>query len=549
MTENLSSLSDDRIAYLEGLVRQGRTAAAVFTQFTQQDVDRIVKAMVLAGLEQAQYLARLAIEETRLGLLEDKVIKNMVATEFVYDYVRDKPSVGAIREFPERGLVEVAEPIGLIFSVTPITNPTSTVLFKCIMAIKTRNAVVFAPHPKAWRCCQEAIRIMYETAVKHGAPEGVFTCVESPTIPDNVYLMHHKDVRLIDATGGPGAVKAAYSSGKPALGVGPGNTPVYLEKTAQLDMAVVDIITSKTFDNGTICASEQTVVIDDEIYDLVLQKFADLGAHICDEKETDLLGRMVIDPETGVHAAHGGRPEGHRYRPRVRSAGEAGHEVVDRADSRGRPGAIRYRSRNCFPCSRYIAQNPSTEALRVCVDVNHAGGRGHTAVIFSRNDEIIRKFSEVMDAGRIIVNSPGSIGALGGVYNDMVPTFSFGCGTGGGNSTTDNVNLYHYLNIKRVARRTQAHMWFRVPNQIYFNLNAVENLSHFPSRSTVIVTNPQLEQMGHVDIVRRSIPRANSRPGPGHSRRRAGGEGGPAGSGGAQSPPGRPDYRAGRRDR
>src|ERR1039457_732556 len=178
MTQNLASLSDGRIAYLEGLVRQGRTAAAVFTQSTQQDVDRIVKAIVLAGLDQAQYLARLAIEETRLGLLEDKVIKNMVATEFVYDYVRDKPSVGVIREFPERGMVEVAEPIGLIFSVTPITNPTSTVLFKCIMAIKTRNTVVFAPHPKAWTCCREAIRIMYEAAVKHGAPEGVFTCLE-----------------------------------------------------------------------------------------------------------------------------------------------------------------------------------------------------------------------------------------------------------------------------------------------------------------------------------------------------------------------------------
>src|SRR5207253_867862 len=180
-----------------------------------------------------------------------------------------------------------------------ITNPTATVLFKCIMAIKTRNAVIFAPHPKAWRCCQEAIRIMYETAVKHGAPEGVFTCVESPTIPDNVYLMHHEDVRLIDATGGPGAVKAAYNSGKPALGVGPGNTPVYLEKTAQLDMAVVDIITSKTFDNGTIFASEQTVVMDDEIYDLALKKFAELGAHICNEKETKVLERTVIDPETG----------------------------------------------------------------------------------------------------------------------------------------------------------------------------------------------------------------------------------------------------------
>ena len=299
MTENVASLTEARIAYLEGLVSQARAAAAVFTQYTQEDVDRIVKPMVSAGMEQAQHLARLAFEETKLGVLEDKAIKNMVAAEFVYNYVKDKRTVGVIREFPERGIVEVAEPIGVIFSLTPITNPTATVLFKCIMAIKTRNAVVFSPHPKAWRCCHEAMQIMYEAAVKHGAPEGVFTCIESPTLADIAYLMQHKDVSLIDATGGRSVVKAAYSSGKPALGVGPGNTPVYLEKTADLDMAVVDIITSKTFDNGTICASEQTVVIDDEIYDRVLKKFAELGAHICNEQETALLGRTVIDPETG----------------------------------------------------------------------------------------------------------------------------------------------------------------------------------------------------------------------------------------------------------
>ncbi|MGD0215169.1 MAG: aldehyde dehydrogenase family protein, partial [Terriglobales bacterium] len=290
------SLSAERIATLEGLVRRARTAAAVFTQFTQEDVDRIVKAMVLAGLEHAQSLARLAVEETKLGVMEDKVLKNMVATEFVYDYIKDKRTAGVIREFPEQNLVEIAEPIGVIFSITPIMKTTSTVLFKCIMAIKTRNAVIFSPHPNAWRCCSEAVRIMYEAALKHGAPEGVFSCLESHTLQDNAYLMRHKDVALIDATGGPGAVKAAYSSGKPALGVGPGNTPVYLEKTADLSTAVVDIILSKTFDNGTICASEQTVVIDDEVYDLVLKKFAELGSHICNEKETELLARTVIDP-------------------------------------------------------------------------------------------------------------------------------------------------------------------------------------------------------------------------------------------------------------
>ena len=500
-----SGLGAERIAYLDNLVSQARTAAAVFSQFTQADVDRIVRPMVLAGLEQAQYLARLAVEETKLGVMEDKVIKNMVATEFAYNYVKDKCTVGVVREFPDRNLVEMAEPIGVIFSLTPITNPTSTVLFKCIMAIKTRNAVIFSSHPKAWRCCSEAVRIMYETALKHGAPAGVFTCLDAHTLEDNAYLMRHKDVGLIDVTGGPGAVKAAYSSGKPALGVGPGNTPVYLEKTADLNTAVVDIIVSKTFDNGTICASEQTVVIDNEIYDVVLKKFADLNAHICTEPETQLLERTLIDPRTGFAQP---MAVGQRASDIARFIG-----LSVKPDTKlliapilGVGRAHPLSVEKLFPVLSVYRAKSVDEALKVCIDVNHAGGLGHTAVIFSRNDEVIRRFGEVINAGRIIVNSPGSIGALGGVYNDLVPTFSFGCGTGGGNSTTDNINIFHYLNIKRLARRTQAHMWFRVPNQIYFNLNAVENVRHFPSRSTLLVTNPALEQIGHVDIVRRSIP-------------------------------------------
>ena len=498
-------LSEERIAHLEGLVSQARTAAVVLTQFTQEDVDRIVKSMVLAGLGQSQHLARLAVEETKLGVMEDKVIKNMVATEFVYNYIKDKRTVGIIREFPERNLVEMAEPIGVIFAITPITNPTSTVLFKCIMAIKTRNALIFSPHPGAWRCSSEAVKIMYEAALKHGAPEGVFSCLDSHTLQDNAYLMRHKDVGLIDATGGPGAVKAAYSSGKPALGVGPGNTPVYLEKTADLNTAVVDIIVSKTFDNGTICASEQTVVIDDEIYDLVLEKFAELGAHICNEQETELLAGTVIDPLTarmqptavGQKATDIARLVGLSVKPNTKL-------LIAQVYGVGREYPLSVEK--LFPVLSVYRAKSIDEALRVCVDVNHAGGLGHTAVVFSRNDEVIRKFSEIMNAGRIIVNSPGSVGAVGGVYNDLVPTFSFGCGTGGGNSTTDNVNIYHYLNIKRVARRTQAHMWFRVPNQIYFNMNAVENVRQFPSYSTIIVTNPALEHLGYVDLVRRYIP-------------------------------------------
>lgn len=326
------NLGEERIAYLGGLVRQAKAAAALFTQYSQEDVDRIVKPMVLAGQAHAQSLAQLAIQETRLGVLEDKYIKNMVATEFVYNYVKDKRSVGAIREFPERGLVEMAEPIGVIFSLIPITNPTSTVLFKCIMAIKTRNAVVFSPHPYAARCSREAVRIMYEAAVKYGAPEGVFTCLESHNLQDNAYLMHHKDVGLIDATGGPSVVKAAHSSGKPALGVGPGNTPVYLEKSADLNMAVVDIITSKTFDNGTICASEQTVVIDDEIYDAVLKKFSELGVHICNEEETQDSWQYADRCQHRLHAADGRRAEGNRHRAYPRHYGQGEYQAAGCAD-------------------------------------------------------------------------------------------------------------------------------------------------------------------------------------------------------------------------
>ncbi len=498
------ALTEERIAYLEGLVTSAHNAAIAFHSLTQADVDRIVERMAVAGMEQAQYLGRIACEETRVGVPEDKAIKNMVATEFVYNYIRDKRTVGVIREFPESGMIELAEPIGVVLSLVPITNPTATVLFKCIMAVKTRNAFIFCPHPRAAKCSRAAVDLMYETAVKYGAPEGIFSCLDAPTIEDNHWLMRHKDVGLIDATGGRNMVKAAYSSGKPALGVGPGNTPVYLDRTAHLEMAVVDILTSKTFDNGTICASEQTVVIDDEIWDKTLAKFEEMGAHVCSAQEGQMLERVVIDPATGMarpmavgqKAADIARYSGLSVKPATKLL------IVPIAGV-GREYPLS--SEKLFPVLAVYRAKSTDEALEVCVKVNQYGGLGHTAVIFSNRDEIITRFGELMNAGRIIVNSPGSIGAIGGVYNDMVPTFSFGCGTGGGNSTTDNLNVYHYLNIKRMARRTQTHMWFRVPNQIYFNRNAVENLRQFPSSSTIIISNAFLERAGSVDVVRKYL--------------------------------------------
>ncbi len=505
MCADRAELSEERTSHLDSLVQRARVAAAVFTQYTQEDVDRIVKPMVIAGLENAQRLARLAVEETGLGLLEDKAIKNMVATEFVYNYVKDKRTVGVIREFPEKNLAEIAEPIGVILSLLPITNPTSTALFKCIMAVKTRNCMIFSAHPRAAGCSYEAARVMAETAVRHGAPEGFITWIENPTLADTHYLMRHPAVRMIDATGGPAMVKAAYSSGKPALGVGAGNTPVYIESSADVEMAVVDIITSKTFDNGTICASEQTVVIDHEIYDVVLERFRALGCHICSEGEVELLSRTVIDPATGMMHP---RAVGQRATDIARVVGmpvESGTKLLI-APIRGVGRDYPLSAEKLFPVLSVIPARSTQAALKLCIDVIENGGTGHTAVVFSDDDDVIRTFGETINAGRIIVNSPGSVGALGGVYNDMVPTFSFGCGTGGGNSTIDNVNVYHYLNIKRMARRTQAHMWFRVPNQIYFNKNAVENLREFPSNATVIVSNPSLEKLGMVDTVRRHLP-------------------------------------------
>lgn len=504
MSNSSDTISDDRKAYLDEMVRKSKIAAAVFTQYSQADVDNIVKPMVIDGLNNAQYLAGLAISETRLGVLEDKTVKNMVATEFVYDYVKDKKTVGIIREYPENNVSEVAEPIGVIASLLPITNPTSTALFKCIMAVKTRNCMIFCAHPRAAKCSYEAAGIMAESAVKHGAPEGFISWVENPTLADSHYLMQHSDVRLVDATGGPSVVKAAYSSGKPALGVGAGNTPVYLEKTADIDMAVVDIITSKTFDNGTICASEQTVVIDDAIYDQVLEKFSELGAHVCNKKQTALLSKSVIDPKTKMMNPMAVGQKASTI------AEVIGLKVPDDtkmliAPIEGVGKDYPLSGEKLFPVLSVIRVHSSRQAIKLCMDVSHNGGLGHTAMIFSNNDDIIQKFGELINAGRLIVNSPGSIGALGGVYNDMVPTFSFGCGTGGGNSTIGNVNVYHYLNIKRMARRTQAHMWFKVPNQIFFNRNAVENLRAFPSRATVIVTNAALEHLGYVDILRNNM--------------------------------------------
>jgi acetaldehyde dehydrogenase/alcohol dehydrogenase len=498
-------LTPERQAYLDGLVERSLIAAAAFYQLTQERVDQIVRAMVIKGLESAQELALLAVTETKIGVLEDKAIKNMVATEFVYHAIKDERTVGVIAEYPERNLKEVAEPVGVILGVTPITNPTSTVLFKSLMMAKTRNTVIFCPHPMAEQCSNAAARAMYTAGVEAGAPEGFIQWVDGIEVSDTQYLMRHADVALIDATGGPGMVKAAYSSGKPALGVGAGNVPCYVHRSADLNMAVVDILTSKTFDNGTICASEQTVLVDCEVYDRVVQLFADLGAHVCTPAEVAILARTVVDPESG------------RMRPTAVGQSAAaiaaaiGIEVPPNTKLLLAPlgGVGRHHPLSCeklFPVLGILPVAGEDEAINAAMDVLYFGGVGHTASIFCEDDAVTDRYGTALNAGRIIVNSPSSVGALGGVYNDLTPTFSFGCGTGGGNSTIENVSVKNYLNVKQLAKRTPAHQWFRVPSQIFYNLHALENLRELGARNVLIITSQDLDELGLVDTVRSRLP-------------------------------------------
>jgi len=493
-----AGLPPERAAFLESLAERASRAAAAFRSFTQEQCDAITRAMVIAALPEARRLAQMAIEETTIGVLEDKILKNQVACEFVWDAIKDRRTVGPIADD------EVAEPIGLILSLTPITNPTSTVLFKCIMAAKTANTLIVSAHSRAHRCSNEAARLMYEAGRAAGAPEDFIVWIEEPTRDDTLYLMKHPLVQLIDATGGRGMVKVAYSSGKPALGVGSGNTATYLHRTANIDMAVVDIITSKSFDNGVICASEGTLLIDAEIYDKVLARFRDLGCHVADPEQRERLQSVMIDPGTcACHPMAVGRGAsdiaqfcGITVPPRTRL-------ILVEIDGVGREHPMSS-EKLCPVLSVHRVSGPD-EALAKARAINQFGGTGHTASIFCDDEDLVRRYALAVNAGRIIVNSPSSVGAMGGVYNDLVPTFSFGCGTGGGNSVMANVSVEHYINVKKIAKRTPAHQWFRVPSHIFFNRDSLENLRELGASTAVVLTTKGCVNRGLVDRVARHL--------------------------------------------
>lgn len=491
------------------LVRQARLAAAVFTQYSQEQVDAIVKAMTLAALEHVHAFARMAHEETRMGCEEDKMLKDFVASEFLYNQIKDKRTVGVIREFPEDNMVEMAEPMGVILALSPVTNPTSTIIFKSLCAAKTRNSIIFSPHLMAANSSNFAAKVIYEAALAAGAPKGFITWVEksSRLRKETELMMVHPDVDLIFATGGTQMVRAAHSSGKPAIGVGSGNTPVYIHKSANVEGAVTDIIISKTFDNGTECPSEQTLVIDRSVMDEAIAAFARLGCHVCNDEEVAMVASTVIDPRTrGMNYKFVGQPASV-------IAEAAGLKVPSdvkillcplKGELRHHPLAVE----KLMPVLGYVGVDSVDEGINRALDVNYAGGTGHTAGVFASDEAVIEQFARNINAGRIIVNSPTSIGGLGGVYNNLNTTLSFGCGTGGGNITSDNVGIQNLINVKRVPHRKNFVMSFQTTKNIYINPGSIEHLRGLRTRSAFVVTSASAASRGHLSMVLERLPQS-----------------------------------------
>lgn len=492
-----------RAAELDAVVATAAAAAAEFRAFDQEQVDRIVEAMVRAGVRAAAELAGVAIEETGFGVFEDKVVKNYVATEFLHDYLRDKKSVGVIDTDVEHNIVHVAEPIGVVLAITPVTNPTSTVLFKAIVAAKTRNAIVFRPSPYAVRSCQRSVEILRAAAEAAGMPAGALQVIPDEAHEITHYLFRHPAVDFIWVTGGPKIVALASASGKPGLCVGPGNAPIYIHKTADLKGAVVDILISKTFDSSVICPAEQTCVIDDEIYDAMIAEFERMGARLLTDDEAAAITRFAFgcSDKISLDALGQKAPElaaraGFSVPPTVKVLLAALPADLDEL------AAHPLVAEKLMPVLGVVRARDVRHAIDVAVLVTEHGGLGHTSAVYAHDQAVVDAYSAAVRTGRILVNAPTAVGALGGVYNNLTPTFSLGCGTWGGSSTTENVNYRQLLNIKTVAQRRTPPQWFRVPANTYFNAGALENLRDLDCATVVVITDALTDGRGVVDLVR-----------------------------------------------
>ena len=487
---------------IDELVEKAKIAAKEYLKLDQEQVNHIIKQMSMAGLENHMKLAKMAVEETGRGIYEDKITKNMFATEYIYHSIKYEKTVGIIDENVEDDYVEIAEPVGIIAGVTPVTNPTSTTMFKSIISAKTRNVIIFGFHPSAQKCSVEAAKIVREAAIKAGAPENCILWIEEPSVLATNMLMHHPDVNLILATGGKGMVQAAYSCGKPALGVGPGNVPCYIDKTAKLKTSVNDLVLSKSFDNGMICASEQSVIVDEEIHEEFEKLMKEAGCYFLSKEQTDSLRDTMFIKEKGesLNSNIVGKSP-------YQIASLAGIEVpkdtkVLVLHENGVGIEYPFSKEKLSPVLAYYIVKDSEEGINLAEKLIEFGGMGHSAVIHSEDRNTILQFSERVKVGRIIVNSPSTHGAIGDIYNTNMPSLTLGCGTFGGNSTTANVSSVNLINVKKVAKRRVNMQWFKIPNKIYFEAGSIAYLEKMPDISRAfIVTDKSMADLGYVDKI------------------------------------------------
>lgn len=485
-------------AMINELVTKAEVALAQYMKLDQEQVDKIVHEMALAGLDNHMYLAKLAVEETGRGVYEDKIVKNMFSTEYIYHSIKYQKSVGIIDENDMEGYVEVAEPVGIVAGVTPVTNPTSTTMFKTLITAKTRNPIIFAFHPSAQKCSAESARILRDAAVKVGAPADCVQWVTMPSIEATNALMNHPKVSLILATGGSGMVKSAYSAGKPALGVGPGNVPCYIDKTANVERACTDLMMSKTFDNGMICASEQAVIVDEDIQVQFENYMKANSCYFLNDEETAKVTAYVYPDK--LNAAVVGKPA-------AWIAEQSGVKVP--ANTKILIARLPHPSREyklslekLSPVLAYFVVTGKEQGFEYANKMLELGGLGHSAVIHSTDNDVCKEYGEAMKVGRVIANSPSSQGAIGDIYNTNTPSLTLGCGSFGKNSTTSNVSSVNLINKKRIAHRRTNMQWFKVPPKIFFENDSIQYLEKMPNISRAfIVTDPMMVKLGYVEKV------------------------------------------------
>ena len=486
---------------VDELAEKADKALHEFMKLDQEQVDKIVNAMALAGLDQHRRLTKLAIEETKRGVYEDKVIKNMFSTEYIWHSIKKEKTVGIVEENELEGYIEVAEPVGIVAGVTPVTNPTSTTMFKSLICAKTRNPIIFGFHPSAQKCSVEAAKVLRDAAIEAGAPEGCIQWIEYPSVEATMALMNHPKISLILATGGAGMVKSAYSCGKPALGVGPGNAPCYIHKSAKLKRACTDLMLSKTFDNGMICASEQAVIVDREISKEFEEYMKENNCYFLNKKEIEILSKYAINSEKGaVNPVIVGQPANWIAEQAGIKVPEKTKILIAKLDDVG-PNYPLSREK-LSPILAYYIVEDHKEGFEKAKQMLEFGGLGHSAIIHATDQDIITDFGEEMKVGRVIANSPSSQGAIGDIYNTNTPSLTLGCGSYGKNSTSRNVSTVHLLNKKRIAKRRVNMQWFKIPSKIYFEYDSIQYLEKMNDISKAfIVTDPTMVKLGYVDKI------------------------------------------------